>query len=306
MTFNYRILWFEDDVELVEDNRTAFIPFLEQYGFELQIIHNRNNVDLDSCIHDRYDLILINLNLSGEHSGDQILNQIRVYHNLTEVLLYSNNMNDIIQLIQRNEWGERISFIASAENLQYTIQKLITLTIHRLQNVNQVRGFVMAETSELDTLMSEIIKLFLTKFKDPEEKVLELIDSTISNREDRLNKLLKTEAKDINPFCDNLGVVDRLNAMVRLMKHKDKELEEDIFTANRELLYLYRDEIVEIRNALAHSREFDLDGQKGVISHLNEVHVFFDDESCKKIRLDLIKHKHNLEEIYRKVKQLKL
>jgi CheY-like chemotaxis protein len=306
MAFNYRILWFEDDVEIVEDHRTIFISFLEEYGFDLQIIHRMNSADLDSCIHERYDLILIDLNMSGEHPGDQILNKIRKHNNLTETLLYSNNMNDVTQVIQRHEWVERVSFIASADQFQYKIKQLITLTIKKLQDVNQVRGFVMAETSELDAQMSEIIKVFLTKFKDPEEKALELIDSTISNREDRLNKLLKTQAQDINPFCDNLGVVDRLSAMIRLMKHKDKELEEDIFTANRELLYQYSDEIVEIRNALAHSREFDLDGKKGVISHLNEVHVFFDHESCKKIRKDILKHRHNLEEIYRKVRQLRV
>ncbi|KRE71987.1 response regulator [Paenibacillus sp. Soil750] len=306
MGLNYKILWFEDDVEIVEENKKELVELLADYGLKLEILHKDNGMDLESYIDEGFDLILTDLNLNDEDTGDKIIARIRDHSILTEVLFYSSNVKEINNIIQRHEWVERVSFAVGAGQVQNKIKQLVSLTIKKLQEVNTVRGLVMAETSDLDLKMTELLTDFFDTFSDSELKKQELINSTVNNRHDRLEKLKKTQPTDINQFCERLDAADRLNAIVRLINHTDNKLSEKHFNNNKETLSKYVEEILNIRNALAHAKEFFVDGRKGVKSTVNQVEIFFDDDSCKKIRKDISNHRSNLEEIHLKVQGLKL
>jgi CheY-like chemotaxis protein len=305
MAIEYKILWFEDDAEIVSENAEVLREFLADNGFQLRINHQENGLHLENHIGEDYDLILTDLNLSEEDTGDRIIAKLRDHSILTEVLFYSSNASGINDIITKHKWVERVSFLVGAKELQNKVRQLVTLTIKKLQEANTVRGLVLSETSELDVTMTEIILDLFKSFDDGDKKKHELIEKTVKNREQRLKGLVATSnINNIEELCGKLESGDRLNAITRLIKHKHRELGEGRFSGNEEVLTKYKEEVLDVRNALAHSKETIIDGKKQIISHINDVQITFDDATCVKIRRDLTKHSNNLSELKLKINGL--
>src|ERR1035438_7025699 len=106
MTLKYRILWFEDDEEVVNEQISPSLKdFLIELGFQLEIVHHLNGEQLDELIKDKnYDLIVTDLDLGEYETGDKLIDQIREGEILTEVLLYSANTTAISNLIVNKGW----------------------------------------------------------------------------------------------------------------------------------------------------------------------------------------------------------
>jgi len=147
----YKILWFEDDPQLVQEDIGPDIKkHLDELGFLIDLTHKENGDDLEGVIFQKkYDLILTDLNLGeGHQAGEKLIEYIRTNKILTEVLLYSGNVDGINSIIKTHDLIERVSFSVGIENLNDKIRQIILLTIKKVQEVNNVRGLVMAETSE--------------------------------------------------------------------------------------------------------------------------------------------------------------
>ncbi|MFC4779647.1 hypothetical protein ACFO9Q_22940 [Paenibacillus sp. GCM10023252] len=303
MGLEYRILWFEDDADIVAEKREVLDEFLMDYGFKLNIHHHENGRNLEELIKDDYDLILTDLNLSEEDTGDKILENLRSHNILTEVLFYSSNATGINDIITRHKWVERVSFLVGAKELLSKIKQLISLTIKKLQEVNTMRGLVMSETSELDVKMTGIILDLISTCGDQDKKKQEIIDKVIINREERLTKYKSIATIEIiEQLCGELEANDRLSAINRLIKHRHLELGTALFSDNKDILQAYKTEILDVRNALAHSEVIIVDNKKVIRSHVNKKEVTFDEDTCKKIRRDLIKHTGNLKNLSEKIK----
>ncbi|UYO32288.1 response regulator [Bacillus halotolerans] len=299
MSLKYKILWFEDNCEIVSDYSNDIKEFLEDLGFQPIIVHKEDGKELEVALQEDFDLILTDLNLGEDSTGDKLIEKIRDHSILTEVLFYSGNAQGINNIITKHQWIERVSFSVGIENLPKKIKQLISLTIKKLQEANTVRGIVMAETSELDMKMLVILNSLLDTFSEVEivSKKQELIDKTVNNRKERYEKMSKVTVEEISSFCERLESYDKLNAIRRLIKHKHKDLGEKIFSNNINILNDYETEVINMRNALAHAKEITIEGKTKVVSTINGSEISFDDESCKKIRKDIRKHSDNFDNI---------
>ena len=65
-------------------------------------------------------------------------------------------------------------YCASKDSCREKLKGLIYTTIRKTQELNNLRGLVMAETSELDEMVKEILKLLVEKDKVKEEKIVEI------------------------------------------------------------------------------------------------------------------------------------
>ena len=179
MRLKYNILWIEDRADLVEEILGPKIEaFLEELGFDTVFDHRLNGENLDVLLRDnKYDLILTDLNLGeGFKTGEKLIEHIRVGNILTEVLLYSENEDALSRIIEgdkKNEKGapkrkliERISFALGLKYLLEKVKEIILLTIRKVQDVNNMRGLVIAETIDLENVILAILKNFFEKTGD--------------------------------------------------------------------------------------------------------------------------------------------
>ncbi|TWI56335.1 response regulator [Halalkalibacter nanhaiisediminis] len=303
MGLDYKVLWFEDNIDVLEDNLPEIRNFLEEKGFSLIETHLEDSSNIESVLNQDFDLILSDINLAEDETGNQIIREIRKRQIYTEVLFYSGNETGINE-VMREESFERVSFCVGIENLLDKVTQVMSLTLKKLQEVNSVRGLFMAETSELDLKMTEIIVSFFESFaqEDRMVKKQELITKVVQNRNSRLKQIEATNIEeDIAPLIERLESSDRISSINRLIKFVHQSFENNIFNENKHILNDYNEDIIKVRNTLAHAREINEGGIKKVVSTFSGAEINFDDHSCNLMRKNIRKHRNNLEDMKVKV-----
>lgn len=335
MRLKYRILWFEDDEEVVDDQIGPVIKdYLIELGFQLEIVHHLNGEKLADLIKDRnYDLIVTDLNLGEYETGEELIDQIRQGNILTEVLLYSANTTELNNIIANKGWVERASFCVGLGNLNEKIEEIINLTIRKNQDVNNTRGLVIAETIDLE---KKIEKILLHYFEATEEKVLtdkkkELLESIHKKKLEKhttdIESLKAIDFKEIKTLIDNdiLTANNSFEAIQSILKDKLKALNAALNSGNieastkqkleegkadlvvvKEELNNFRSEILKIRNTLAHVKEQAGEDGLPFLETINAdgTVIRFDNAKYIEIRKNLRKHNDNLDRVLKHVEDL--
>lgn len=299
MRLQYRVLWFEDDYDLVnEDIGPEIEEFLNDLGFTFYLVHQENGINLDDLINNDFDLILTDLNLGeGKEAGDKVVENIRNSKILTEVLLYSGNEAGINEIIKNHGLIERVSFSVGTSNLKNKIIQIILLSIKKVQDINTLRGLVMAETSELDQKMLNILLGFLANGND--EHKLKFCTYIYKIMEESLDGCVKkfVTYKDAN------NVVDLVKSPLFDSYKKNRAVNEllDIIceTDLASCRGSYKTDIIDIRNLLGHVIEKTNENGKAILvsTFPGYESVIFDDEMCVVIRKNIHKHSSNLSQI---------
>lgn len=300
MKIHYKILWLDDKMdEILEDRYPDKIyTFLSDQGFEPSITPVNNEREFFEKLDDSFDLILTDYHLnettSNTRNGDTIIEEVRGKSIFTEIMFYSAQ-GDLADNFKK----DRITFFDTSKttgNIHYDkiVKKaisLIALTIRKFQHIVVMRGMIMNETSALDMQMLDIIKLAL---KSKEINFDELAPKIY----DELNELYNSKNEFVNECRkDNKFTALTKDNFVFSAEYKIKTLGQilgslDIADFSEE----YKEEINFMRNKFAHAVLFK-DEQTGreYFKH-GESGMTFDEDLCKKIRIDIGKHRKNLDE----------
>jgi len=300
MKLEYKILWLDDKIEEFKEDEVIdeIKEHLIDNNFIPNIIAVDNSKDFFKHLDDSYDIILTDYHMN-DINGDKVIEEIRSdkYSVMTEVLFYTAKAD-----LKDTQKISRVSFLETAtipgshiENVIEHTQKLIDLTIKKFQHIVSMRGMIMHETSSLDNLMIEIIR------KTLKNKEIDFSDLSTSIYKQLIE--LFTQKKEFVEECEKKGNFNKLTKdnFVFSAKYKiltlSKVLESigmDDFSKN------YDEEINTIRNKFAHAvLEKDENGRE--YFKYKEEGIDFDDELCKKIRQDIIKHKESLDELNEKL-----
>jgi hypothetical protein len=306
MKIDYKILWLDDKMDeiLADDYPKEIDTFLSEQGFDPYITTVKNETEFFENLNDSFDLILTDFHLNetttNTRNGDAIIEEVRNKSIFTEIMFYSAQ-GDVADTIKK----DRITFFDTRKatgNIHYEkiVEKAITLiglTIKKFQHVVVMRGMIMNETSSLDMQMLDIIKLAL---KHNEIKFDELAPKIY----DELNGLYNSKNEFVNE-CRNAGKFNALtkDTFVFSADYKIKTLGQILSSLNvADFSEEYKEEINSMRNKFAHAvllkdektgREYFKHGESGLT---------FDEDLCKKIRQDIIKHRKNFNETFVKIK----
>lgn len=190
MTLDYKILWFEDEPAWYEAILTEIEEFLKGIGFLLESLRLDNGKELNGNF-DEYDLILIDYNLLGE-KGDDLIENIRNHQIFTDIIFYSQAGEQKVRDVVKEKGVDGV-FCAGREQDPFLekVFKVIKTTIKKVEDINNVRGLVMAHTSELDRKMEEVIDILISNMDDDESNKQKSIikDKFIRSLNDRKKKV---------------------------------------------------------------------------------------------------------------------
>ncbi len=305
MKLSYKILWIDDQIEDYIDMgiKSEFENYLDSLGFvyKIETFENGNKAE-ESLKTVKYDLILSDYNIEGENEqGDTLIRKIRDGGIFTEVLFYSarDNFDDIA----KNLYRDRVSFFSlvgdeGMKEFRARTIRLIDLTISKLQELNNIRGLVMAETSELDNTVIDILSSFFLTENEETLPLKNYIINTIrestkrnQKKSEKFNELdpkliLKERIFDADKKARTIGALLELKGF-------DKEAPFDNFYNN------YKTDVLDIRNDLAHAKSAVIDGVEYlIISRKDGEHPEkFDQDICINIRKNLRKHSDILKSI---------
>ena len=258
MDLSYKVLWVEDEETWaisVENSLKEVIE--EKYG----MVYAKTIVDHsdDSIKYSDYDLILMDFNLSdGEDgkTGDKIIQHIREIDVLTDVVFYSAKGPAFIKE-KAAALGLEGVYFSDRDKDQFIdkVSKVVESTIRKIQDLNNLRGLVMAEVSELDMEMDDIIK----SYYNDAEKMKIFHDHVTKYREKTTRKLLKS-SQNCDKLCEltirdmsieNI-VTDSYQKMLAVHQILKKEDSENTLGHGGKFSTSYNNDIIIQRNNLAH------------------------------------------------------
>jgi len=305
MKLHYRILWIDDQIEDYIDLgiKSEFEAYLSSLGFKPTVQTFENGKKAEEAIQTvNFDLILSDYNIQGgDDQGDVLIQKIRDGGVFTEVLFYSAQSN--FEEIAKSLYRDRVSFFSlindeGMREFRERVFRLIRLTIAKLQELNSIRGLVMAETSELDNTVVDILTTFFSEQSDEATSlrayIIKAIKESTQGNQDRAAKLDDFESASI--LKERIFDADKkARAIGKLLKLKKLDQEEPF----KNFYDNYKADVIDKRNDLAHAKSDTIDGVEYLIlSRKDGEHPEkFDQEKCIEIRKNLQKHADILKKI---------
>jgi CheY-like chemotaxis protein len=302
MKLQYKILWIDDQIEdyIEMGIKDELESYIERLGFIPTVDCFENGNIAEEAINTvKYDLILSDYNIEGlNEQGDTLIQKIRDGGVFTEVLFYSAQPD--FDTIAKNLYRDRVSFFSligdeSFRGFKDKTFKLVDLTVSKIQELNNIRGLVMSETSELDNTVEEILHSFLLKDNEQSQILKKYICEIISAS-------VKSNAKKAENLCDQSIheiVKSRLFDADKKSRALNKMLEIIGVSGYTNFYSNYKTDVLDPRNDLAHAKSDVIDGiEYLIISRQGEEQPLkFTQEQCIQIRKDLRKHSDALKSI---------
>jgi len=306
MTLDYKILWIDDREDFFKNHEDFIKEHIEDKGFDAQIIKHKSlqeylENDNEKIEQVKYDLFLIDLNLDNGNTGDEIIEKIRANKVLTDVIFYSTNLADVRKSICDNNIEGVFVTSRNQDDFEEKVTDVIDVTIKKVQDVNNLRGLIMAEVSELDRIKNSIVKKYCEITNNTDNELKKYIKTDVfSDFKSNLEKydFLISDDKNSHEQMDLYKFIDDLMYMSNKKSKtvfKIKRLHEPI----RSIDFIhqnYFDEVIKKRNVFAHETEQE-DEQGKYLNYQNGSRLDFTEEHCIQIRKDIKKHKVLLEQI---------
>jgi len=300
MELKYKILWFENEIGWYDSIISSVEDYLQEEGFIPEIIRKDNGNDIDELIRNKldFDLIIMDLNLAGAQ-GDSIIHNIREHEFYTDIVFYSQNGEAAVRS-KVNEIGADGVYCSSREitDFEEKVQKVIKTTIKKVQDINNMRGLVMAEVSDLDKKMIDLIESYYIKADEKKQKeiknyIAKKISESYDSRAKQTKRILEEDGFSdfiYKPIFESMQKLISIKHFIKEIKSNEK------IESCKVILDEYNKEVIDIRNILAHVNEILIkeDGTK-VLKGKTEFE--FSDTSCTKVRKDIKKHSTNFADI---------
>lgn len=246
MQIKYKILRIEDEKAFVESEIEFIKEYLEELWFILEYENPEKYEDKDFS---SYDLIVVDYNLAEGQFWQDIIESIRNEEFYREILFYSwDGENALRDLVKHLDWV----YCASKDSCRGKLKGLITNTIRKTQDINNLRGLIMAETSEIDDVIKKIIKN-IAKTDIESWKIVQ--------RKDKLKKYYQQCIKDIEKFnlpedFDKFVDSKYFSAFFAYRTLKSF-IQESLSEEEKEKLNSYLAEIIEPRNNFGHTNNIN-------------------------------------------------
>lgn len=304
MRLDYNILWFEDDKAAFDTKKRRVKTIIETLGFNFP--EPRNEVDsanIATIDYDIYDLIIADLNLEGGSKGSNILEFIRDKEIYTEVVFYSSEGESYVRA-ELAKLGIDGAYCANRTDDDFVekVEKVIRTTIKKVQDLNNIRGLIMSETSDIDRKMKDVVnsvidKDFLSLRGELIEFIFRSVESKVNEKKDKFDKYKRN--RRIDKVITDSVMFDAFE--------KIKALQFIFERINIHKLMLYKNNgfsngyaaVTNKRNLLAHETPRVEDGKKMIGSGTSAFE--FNDDFCIDIRKKVKGYGDNLDHLLEQI-----
>jgi len=298
MKLSYEILWIDDELDSIEDDRRHIIDFLDDFGIQANIspITNSENHSIDQSIQEKInnpnlDILLVDYHMENI-DGAELVRHIRAEHVYLPVIFYSSSP---LEILLRAAYEAQLDGVYIAERISLTqkFENVAKSLLNKEHTIKRIRGLLMEEVSEIDEKLKNIYhKIWDGLSDDDRGKLMQYLkDDIIKERAKRAHKTLEDFPTTIDDFSQHMG--DKflsksydtytrcriVNKMLEFIKN-DLGDQEDVFKE----FFSPKNSINHLRNTYAHTP----------LRQLEQDHSL---ENCVKIRKELRRQLNNIDRI---------
>jgi hypothetical protein len=263
---------------------------------DVHVVSRLDEVDsaLGSHVHDDgVDLVLVDYDLGPGSGGEEALLAVRNRLRHKDILFYSALDPSNLREIAFDAKLDGVYFSTRASLADDAIS-LISKTLHRVMDIDHMRGVVMAATSDIDVSIERSVVAIYEQLAESEKLPFKLKVVTA------LRKKLVEWAEDLDKAEGRPGIepvfklrhlcssADRLNLLLNELERFSTDGKTLLQTAR-----LYRDDMVPRRNKLAHLVVKVVGGQRMLVGSEGDLDV----EGMRRLRCDLLTHRANFDEV---------
>ena len=256
----FRILWFEDELTWFRMEQMRIEEILKKH-YLIPYISRKDGegFDVAELTGNDYDLILMDYKLAGGKTGDTIVSAIRENNILTDILFYSSEEQNMLLALSKGMPSIDGIYLTKRNYAIFTekAEKLIGKIVKRSEDVVNLRGFVLDNTSDFELRIKEILNICWQKFNDEQkksltEKTIELLNEKNSGITEGVEKTKDKGFSYANNEKYLLTVADRLGIIQAALKilFLDYNLPKSLCPSN--FKKYYSDKINVYRNKLGH------------------------------------------------------
>ncbi len=231
MTNIFKILWFEDDSTWFDMESKMIRRELKNiYGFQTEIKREYGaEYDSEKLRSDNsFDLILMDYKLAAGNTGERIVNLIRANAILTDVVLYSSQHQEMVDALkEKNPLIDGVFFAdRKGELFESKIFDVIKKIVRRSEDIVNLRGFFLDNTSEFEIRIKELLKICWDKLPQYHDILTESMVSVLENSLLGRQKAVNEIKQDPNVFnlANNeterfvIGITGRLTILSRTIE----------------------------------------------------------------------------------------
>lgn len=272
MTNIFKILWFEDDstwYNIASETLRRYIQ--ERYCLNLSSKRN-TGADFDPSIltkNNDYDLILMDYKLAAGQTGKAIVDLIRDNAVLTDILLYSSEYDKMVEALTTtgNPLIDGVFFANRKKELfDEKLHNVIHKIVRRSEDIVNLRGFFLDNTSDFEVRIKELINLTWEKIPNEHVMLEKVMVECLEGIEKYTAKTLGEvrESAPIYKSANNhkyaLSIKNRIEILDKIITHlfENKLIKIPAeFEDLKNFAAKYSDEVSTYRNALSHKKYSD-------------------------------------------------
>lgn len=251
MKLTFRVLWFDDDADYLDSFDFELLEEeIKGWGFEPDFIKVTAAEDfLRHHPYKDFDLIVVDKNLEAHGQGQEFITKVRNNAVFTEVIFYTAGETSTLWQEIRNHELEGV-YVGTRQQIGSKIIKVGYQAVHKVLDLENMRGIVMAEVGELDLLLAEIIVLGIQELDQAQQaKVYKrFYDNSAKQNKEILVKLDTFQANpDVETMLNLCDSDKRWQTFNRVRKAHP-------LLRQQERIGNYSEEILHPRNFLAHGK----------------------------------------------------
>jgi len=318
MDITYRILWFEDTDEWFETLNRRIQRYIENKNllYQVERIYGESQFDLSRYNMQEYDMFIVDLRLSDSSTGTHIINAIRNADYVNDILFYSSEGAEQLSEILKENRMEGV-FITDRNHKSFMskAERLIDKAVRRAENIINIRGIVMDETSEFDNLMSEFIYTAFQKMSLQEQRsIKDYVSGLLAKKEEETVSFIKQYSSEVEwRISDILGeneftsmmrakllnyILNMNSDLIHRVNEQGQQVLPELYTGKKvKFVAQYDKEILWFRNCLAHVKKLNA-GAEILIAERDGKRYFCNEEFCSMMRVKLIQYRDWFNTVY--------
>lgn len=257
MRLEFRVLWFDDQMEDMRAGIRAMKRELSKHGFQLVVDEERDASRLEELarqqelFHD-YDLVVVDYNLGdGNPKGDEVARRIRNSFGFTDIIFYSGTPTDILREKVKEQAIDGV-YCSERRELRVKLIEHVGFVVERLSRLEGMRGLAVVTAGRGDDHMREVVRLAHALMDEAgRDNLIAAIDKQVrgfsSSSSKRYEKVADLEDRLASRSVTSMVLARAASDAVQGIIEKHPDCAPEL-----ELLGRYVTEVIEPRNTLGH------------------------------------------------------
>lgn len=262
MNTTFKILWFEDEPVWFNMEKLRVEGILKTH-YLIPVIERRDgeDFDLEELTGNDFDLIFMDYKLAEGKTGDTIVAAIRNSDILTDILFYSSEEQNMLSAIREQMPPIDGVYLAKRDYTIFTekAQRIIQKIVKRSEDVVNLRGFVLDNTSAFEVRIREILNICWQKFTQEQKNTLtQTLTKLLEGKKAWVSSQIDTaqQAECTFTYANNgeyiLSIADRLDILQTVLPILIEEYSMPNTIVPEKFKQYYIEQVNMYRNRLSH------------------------------------------------------